>query len=50
VAGGTLRELMGRLGHSTPGMAIRYQHIAEGRDAVLAHKMSELANSNLSSC
>jgi integrase len=44
-AGATLAELMNRLGHSTPEMALRYQHVAEGRDAKLARKMSELAGS-----
>ena len=29
--GATLAELMGRLGHSTPGAAMRYQHAAKGR-------------------
>jgi integrase len=41
--GATLAELMARLGHSTPGAALRYQHAAEGRDAVIAKKLSELA-------
>jgi integrase len=27
--GATLAELMGRLGHSTPGAALRYQHAAQ---------------------
>ncbi len=30
--GATLAELMGRLGHSTPGAALRYQHAAAERD------------------
>lgn len=34
-AGGTTAELMGRLGHSTPGASMRYQHVAAGRDAAL---------------
>jgi integrase len=41
--GATLAELMARLGHSTPGAAMRYQHAAEGRDAVIAARLSELA-------
>lgn len=41
--GATLAELMGRLGHSTPGAALRYQHAAEGRDAEIARKLSEMA-------
>lgn len=41
--GATLAELMVRLGHSTVGAALKYQHAAEGRDAVIAAKMSQLA-------
>jgi integrase len=41
--GATLAELMGRLGHSTPAAALRYQHAAEGRDAIIAAKLSEIA-------
>jgi integrase len=40
--GATLAELMGRLGHSTPAMAIRYQHVAEDRDTEIARRLSEL--------
>jgi integrase len=38
--GATLAELMGRLGHSTSQAAIRYQHVAQGRDAEIAAKLS----------
>jgi integrase len=48
-AGGTLAELMGRLGHSSPRMAIAYQHIAEDRDTFLARRLSEFASQELSS-
>lgn len=41
--GATLAELMARLGHSTPGAALRYQHAAQGRDAEIAKKLSALA-------
>lgn len=41
--GATLAELMGRLGHSTPAMAIRYQHVAQDRDAEIARRLSEMA-------
>jgi hypothetical protein len=34
---------MGRLGHSTPGAALRYQHSAKGRDAEIAAALSKLA-------
>ena len=40
--GATLAELMGRLGHSTSQAALRYQHVAQDRDAVIAQKLSEM--------
>ena len=40
--GATLAELMGRLGHSTPGAALRYQHAAAERDQEIARKLSDL--------
>jgi integrase len=43
MAGATLAELMGRLGHSTSQAALRYQHAAEGRDAVIAARLSDFA-------
>ncbi len=42
-SGATLKELMGRLGHSTPEAAMRYQHVAEDRDAVIAARLSAMA-------
>ncbi len=42
VSGATLKELMARLGHSTPAAALRYQHAAEDRDAALAEALSKL--------
>lgn len=41
--GATLAELMGRLGHSTPAAALRYQHVAGGRDAQIAAALSLMA-------
>ncbi len=41
--GATLAELMGRLGHSTPAAALRYQHTAAGRDQQIAAALSALA-------
>lgn len=41
--GATLAELMARLGHSTPGAAMRYQHAAQGRDRQIAALLSKLA-------
>lgn len=41
--GATLAELMARLGHSTPGAAMKYQHAAQGRDRQIAKLLSGLA-------
>jgi len=35
---------MARLGHSSADAALRYQHTARGRDAMLAARLSELAS------
>jgi integrase len=43
--GATLAELMARLGHSTPAAALRYQHVAQGRDKQIAALLSKLAES-----
>jgi len=43
--GASLAELMARLGHSTPAAAMRYQHIAKGRDREIAALLSKLADS-----
>ena len=42
--GATLAELMGRLGHSTPGAAMRYQHAAADRDTEIAKRLSALVS------
>jgi len=34
---------MARLGHSTQGAAMRYQHAASDRDQVIAEALSKLA-------
>lgn len=47
--GATLAELMARLGHSTAGAAMRYQHAAQGRDAQIASRLSELASTEAQS-
>jgi integrase len=41
--GATLAELMQRLGHTTPGAAMRYQHAAGDRDAQIAEAHSRIA-------
>jgi integrase len=40
--GATLADLMARLGHSTPGAALRYQHAAAERDQEIARKLSAM--------
>jgi integrase len=42
-AGASLAELMARLGHSTVGASLRYQHAAKGRDQEIAEALSKLA-------
>jgi integrase len=41
--GATLKDLMKRLGHSSPAAATRYLHAVEGRDKEIAVALSELA-------
>lgn len=41
--GATLADLMGRLGHTTPGAAMRYQHAGADRDTEIAKRLSALA-------
>lgn len=45
--GATLAELMGRLGHSSPGAAMRYQHVARDRDRAIADALSRIATGGL---
>ncbi len=42
-AGATTRELMDRLGHTTSEMAMRSQHVADGRQAEIVRRLSEMA-------
>jgi integrase len=41
-AGGSLREVMHRLGHSTTVAAVRYQHVMADRDAAIARELNRL--------
>ncbi|WP_326602343.1 tyrosine-type recombinase/integrase [Rhodococcus sp. PD04] len=41
-AGATTAELMNRLGHTSPAMSLKYQHVAAGRDAHIAARLSQL--------
>ena len=45
--GATLADLMGRLGHSTPAAALRYQHAAADRDQAIAAALSVFAKDNV---
>jgi integrase len=47
IAGASLAELMQRLGHSTVGASLRYQHAAKGRDQEIAKALSKLAEQTL---
>lgn len=42
-SGATLSDLMNRLGHSTAGAALLYQHAAQDRDLEIARRLSLLA-------
>jgi hypothetical protein len=46
-AGASLRELMGRMGHSTTRAALIYQHRTAERDRLIASVMSELVEAEL---
>jgi integrase len=46
-AGASLRELMGRMGHSTTRAALIYQHRASDRDKLIADAMGKLAKAEL---
>jgi integrase len=45
--GATVAELMARLGHSTPTMALRYQHAAAERDREIARKLSAMVETDV---
>jgi integrase len=45
--GATLAELMARMGHSTPGAALRYQHAAADRDRAIAEALSGFAEAKV---
>jgi integrase len=42
-AGATTRELMERMGHASPAVAIRYEHVMTDRDAEIARRLDQLA-------
>jgi integrase len=41
--GATAKELMERMGHTSPGVALRYQHVMADRQAALAAALDDLA-------
>lgn len=45
-SGATLADLMGRLGHTTPAMAMIYQHTAADLDRLIADRLSQIALSS----
>jgi integrase len=40
--GASTRELMHRMGHASPGAALRYQHATRDRDVVIARALNEI--------
>lgn len=47
ITGASLRELMGRMGHSTTRAALIYQHRTDERDRLIAAAMGELVKDEL---
>lgn len=47
MAGATVKELMQRLGHATPDMALRYLHVLDGRPEQIATRMSAMLDDNV---
>lgn len=45
--GATIAELMRRIGHTTPAMAMRYQHAADDRDRAIADALSTIASADV---
>jgi len=41
-AGANTRELMERMGHTSPTVALRYQHVMAGRDQAIAAALDKL--------
>jgi integrase len=41
--GATTKELMERMGHTSPAVALRYQHVTADRQAQLASALDDLA-------
>jgi hypothetical protein len=41
-AAANTRELMERMGHTSPAVALRYQHVMAGRDQAIAAALDEL--------
>jgi integrase len=41
-AGANTRELMERMGHTSPAVALRYQHVMAGRDQAIAASLEQL--------
>jgi integrase len=42
LAGGTIKEIQARLGHASPDAAMVHQHVAQGRDGVLAAEIDRI--------
>ena len=49
-AGANTRELMERMGHTSPAVALRYQHVMAGRDQAIAAALDELVQAAANLC
>ena len=45
--GATVAELMHRIGHTTPAMAMRYQHATADRDRAIADALSDFHDADV---
>ncbi|MEM7342485.1 MAG: tyrosine-type recombinase/integrase [Actinomycetota bacterium] len=44
--GATLKEIMDRLGHSSPAAALRYQHVVESRRRTIADRLDQIVSAD----
>jgi integrase len=44
LAGGTIKEIQARMGHATADAAMIYQHVAQGRDGLLAAEIDRIVS------
>jgi integrase len=47
LAGGTIKEIQARMGHATADAAMIYQHVAQGRDGLLAAEIDRIVSAGV---